>query len=319
MSKIKTAESVSPKHPDKLCDQISDAVLDAYLEQDSMARVAIEALGGHGKVLVMGEVTSSGSVDVKKIVRRLAGDVEVDVHIVKQSPEISRGVDTGGAGDQGIMVGYATSETPELLPKETILSRQLNRYLYEHWPYDGKTQITLDNGKIIATVASFQNSKGTELGKAVKQWLLDNGQKQTVAIHVNPTGDWNQGGFDADTGLTGRKLVVDNYGPAIPIGGGCFSGKDPTKVDRSAAYMARRVAVDTLKKKNAREVYCYLAYAIGYPDPVEATVIVDGKQSLVKGYDLTPAGIIKFLDLRRPQYEETARYGHFGNGFTWDK
>lgn len=320
MSIIKTAESVSPKHPDKLCDQISDAVLDAYLEHDAKSRVAVEALGGHGKVLVMGEVTSSGEVDVEKIVKRLAGDVEVEVRIVKQSPEIASKVDTGGAGDQGIMVGYATSETPELLPLETILSRELNQYIYEKWPYDGKTQITIKDGKIITVVASFQNAKGSELAREVKKWLVDKGQKQSVIIHANPYGDWSQGGFDADTGLTGRKLVVDNYGPAIPIGGGCFSGKDPTKVDRSAAYMARRIAVDTLKKRSAKEVYCYLAYAIGHPKPVEATVIVDGKQSEVKGYDLTPSGIIKFLDLRRPQFEQTARWGHFGHpNFTWEQ
>lgn len=314
----RTAESVSPKHPDKLCDQISDAVLDAYLARDPKARVAIEALGGHGKVLVMGEVTSTADVNINAIVQRLAGDVEIETRVVKQSPEIARGVDTGGAGDQGIMVGYATNQTPEFLPLETILSRKLNQHLYAIWPYDGKTQITLRGDKIEAAVASFQNSPSAELGAEVKKWLVSIGQDQPVIIHVNPTGDWNQGGFDADTGLTGRKLVVDNYGPAIPIGGGCFSGKDPTKVDRSAAYMARRIAVDTLKKHNAKEVFCYLAYAIGQADPVEATVIVDAKQQLVKGYDLTPAGIIKFLDLRKPQFEATARYGHFGNGFTWD-
>ncbi len=319
MSKIKTAESVSPKHPDKLCDQISDAILDAYLTQDKMSRVAIEALGGHGKVLVMGEVTSTGKVDVEQIVKRLAGDVEVEVRITQQSPEIAKGVDTGGAGDQGIMVGYATSETPQMLPLETILARQLNQYLYAIWPYDGKTQITLKDGKVIAAVASFQNAKGGELGKEVKKWLLDNGQKPSVTIHANPAGDWQQGGFDADTGLTGRKLVVDNYGPAIPIGGGCFSGKDATKVDRSAAYMARRVAVDTLKKRGAKEVFCYLAYAIGHAQPVEATVIVDGKQSDARGYNLTPKGIIDFLDLRKPQFEQTARYGHFGHPeFSWE-
>ena len=315
---LRTAESVSPKHPDKLCDQISDAILDAYLTQDPNSRVAVEALGGHGKVLVMGEVTSSGKVDIEQIVKRLAGDVEVEVRIVQQSPEIARGVDTGGAGDQGIMVGYATSETPEMMPLETIQARQLNQYLYVIWPYDGKTQITLKDGKIETVVASFQNAKGGEMGKEVKKWLLDKGQRHSVTIHVNPTGDWHQGGLDADTGLTGRKLVVDNYGPAIPIGGGCFSGKDATKVDRSAAYMARRIAVDTLKKSGANEVFCYLAYAIGQAEPVEATVIVDGKQSEVKGYDLTPKGIIKFLDLKKAQYEQTARYGHFGNSFTWD-
>ena len=318
MLKIKTAESVSPKHPDKLCDQISDAILDAFLAQDPNSRVAIEALGGHGKVVVMGEVTSSGHVDVDEIVKRLAGNVKIQTNIVKQSPEIAHGVDIGGAGDQGIMVGYACNQTPELLPLETMLARQLNQHLYAIWPFDGKTQITIVDNKIQAVVASFQNAPAKTLEGEIKNWLADIGNKGRVTIHANPAGDWHQGGFDADTGLTGRKLVVDNYGPSIPIGGGCFSGKDPSKVDRSAAYMARRIAVDTLRKRNAREVFCYLAYAIGYDQPLEATVIIDGKQEEIKGYDLTPRGIIKFLDLKKPQYEQTARYGHFGNSFTWD-
>ena len=140
-----------------------------------------------------------------------------------------------------------------------------------------------------------------------------------IKLHINPAGEWQLGGFDADTGLTGRKLVVDNYGPSIPIGGGCFSGKDPSKVDRSAAYMARRVAVDYLRLHKANEVFCYLAYAIGYAEPLEATVIVDGIQHSIVGYDLTPKGIIEFLELRKPQFEETARYGHFGHEWAWDK
>lgn len=318
MSKFRSAESVSPGHPDKLCDQISDAILDAYLAEDPLARVAVETVGGHGKVFITGEVTAKAHIDIPVIVKRLAGDVELIEHVVKQSAEIAQGVDAGGAGDQGIMVGYATDETPEFLPLETILARRLNQYLYETWPHDGKTQITLQNGKIVAVVASFQHAESTELRAKVQQWLQDKTVADDVAVHINPAGDWEQGGFDADAGLTGRKLVVDNYGPSIPIGGGCFSGKDASKVDRSAAYMARRIAVDYLKSSGAHEVYCYLAYAIGVAEPVEATVIIDGKQELVTGYDLTPAGIIKALDLRKPQFEQTARYGHFGNGFTWD-
>lgn len=318
MSNYRTAESVSPGHPDKLCDQISDAILDAYLERDPRARVAVETVGGHGKVFITGEVTAKSHINIPTIVRRLAGDVELAEHLVKQSAEIAQGVDTGGAGDQGIMVGYATNETPEFLPLETILARQLNQYLYAIWPFDGKTQITLKDGRIVAVVASFQHAPHDKLVQAIQVWLEDKKTVDSVTIHANPAGDWEQGGFDADAGLTGRKLVVDNYGPRIPIGGGCFSGKDASKVDRSAAYMARRIAVDYLKKHNANEVYCYLAYAIGVAEPVEAVVIVDGEQHLVKGYDLTPAGIIKALDLQRPQFEQTAQWGHFGNGFTWD-
>lgn len=320
MPTFKTAESVSPKHPDKLCDQISDAILDAYLEQDPHSRVAVETVGGHGKVFVVGEVTSHGTVDVEAIVKRLSAESEVEVRIVAQSPEIAHGVDTGGAGDQGIMVGYACSETTELLPLEVVLSRELNQFLYKKWSYDGKTQVTLKDGKITALVASFQNAPGDELKEAVGQWLKEKPQIDKVAIHANPAGDWHQGGFDADTGLTGRKLVVDNYGPSIPIGGGCYSGKDPSKVDRSAAYMARKIAIDYLKKRDAKEVFCHLAYAIGYDQPLEASVTVDGKQEAVEGYDLSPNGIVKFLDLKKPQYEETARWGHFGHSaFKWEQ
>ena len=318
----RTAESVSPGHPDKICDQISDAILDAYLAQDPDARVAVEVCGGHGKVFVTGEVTAKTHVDYASIVKRLAGDVEVIEHITTQSHEIARGVDTGGAGDQGIMVGYACAETPELLPLETVLARQLNQRLYKTWPFDGKTQVTLKGADIVAVVSSFQHSKHDELKAAIQRWLSEQSLatvSPTVQLHINPTGDWDQGGFDADAGLTGRKLVLDNYGPRVPIGGGCFSGKDASKVDRSAAYMARRVAVDYLKQRNAQEVFCYLAYAIGYDQPLEATVVVDGAQEVVVGYDLSPRGISTFLDLKKPQFEQTARYGHFGNQFTWDK
>jgi len=311
----RTAEFVSPKHPDKICDQISDAILDAHLKQDPDARVAVDVAGGHGAVFVVGEVTSNAKdIDVPTIVKRIAGDVELIIRIVEQSPEIAAGVDTGGAGDQGIMVGYATNETPELLPLEFVLARRLNQYLYKKWPYDGKTQVTLRDGKVVSVVASFQHAKQNELLARVKHWLRGEelAQYDEVEYHINPAGDWEVGGFDADSGLTGRKLVVDNYGPRIPIGGGAFSGKDPSKVDRSGAYMARRIAVDYLKQRGAREVYVYLAYAIGHDQPVEATVIVDGHQEVVQGYDLSPRGIISLLDLKRPVYERVAATGHFG-------
>lgn len=320
MSIYKTAESVSPGHPDKLCDQISDAILDAYLTSDPDARVAVETVGGHGKVFITGEVTSSLHPAIEPIVKRIAGDVDVMVHLAKQSHEIARGVDPGGAGDQGIMVGYACAETPEGLPLEVVLARQLNQLLYSHWPYDGKTQVTLRDGIIQSVVASFQHSKNNEVEKLIREWLADKKVIDDVPLHINPTGEWHQGGFDADAGLTGRKLVVDNYGPAIPIGGGCFSGKDPSKVDRSAAYMARKIALDYLKKRGAKEVLCHLAYAIGYDQPLEASVTVDGRHEVVKGYDLSPNDIIKRLNLQCPIYEKTARYGHFGHAdFPWEQ
>ena len=275
----RTAESVSPKHPDKLCDRISDAILDAYLAKDPEARVAAETCGGHDVVFVTGEITSTAEVDIPAIVKKIAGEnLEVHTKIVKQSPEIAQGVDTGGAGDQGIMVGYACDDTPELLPREVVLARRLNQFIYQKHPYDGKTQITLaPNGEVESIVASFQNVSSKILKQLVEEFIKKYQLTGKLELHLNPAGDWNQGGFDADTGLTGRKLIVDNYGPGVAIGGGCYSGKDPSKVDRSAAYMARRVAVDYLRQRHAHEVIVRLAYAIGKAEPLEKTVIIDGK------------------------------------------
>lgn len=317
----RTAESVSPKHPDKLCDQISDAILDAYLAKDPNARVAAETCGGHGVVFVTGEITSTTDVDISELVKRVAGeDLEVHTKIVKQSPEIAAGVDTGGAGDQGIMIGYACDETPELLPLEVVLARRLNQFIFKKHAFDGKTQVTIaPDGSIDSIVASFQNVPHDELKELVNDFIKAEKLKGKLELHINPAGDWNQGGFDADTGLTGRKLIVDNYGPRIAIGGGCYSGKDPSKVDRSAAYMARKIAVDYLRERKAHEVLVRLAYAIGYAEPLEKTVIIDGKPEEIEGYDLTPNGIIDFLNLKRPIYEATARWGHYGEGFDWDK
>lgn len=336
-SQYRTAESVSPRHPDKLCDQISDAILDAHLQEDPNARVAVDVCGGHGKIFVTGEVTSEAKgVDVEAVVKRLAGDIEVIKHIAQQSPEIANGVDIGGAGDQGIMIGYACSETPELLPLEVVLARRLNQYLYgEHydysdeglsWQFDGKTQVTLKDGYVDSLVASFQHAPKDKLLAQVKTWVHNepllrgtpSAKKAHIKFHINPAGDWLQGGFDADAGLTGRKLAVDNYGPRIAIGGGAFSGKDPSKVDRSAAYIARKIAVDYLKKREAEEVFVRLAYAIGFAEPLEASVIVDGVHEIIEGYDLSPNGIIQKLNLKRPIYEKTARYGHFGHNFDWE-
>lgn len=328
MTSFRTAESVSPKHPDKLCDQISDAILDAYLSGDPESRCAIETVGGHGKVFITGEVRSQAKPDIAQIVKRIAGDVELEERLVLQSAEIASGVDVGGAGDQGIMVGYATSQTPEKLPLEVVLSRRLNQYLFKRWPYDGKTQVTLKDDEISSIVASFQNAPRDELESAVKDWARTQkyvsacfvkGRNSNPNLHINPAGDWRLGGFDADAGLTGRKLVVDNYGPRIAIGGGCFSGKDASKVDRSAAYMARKIALDYLQRFEANEVFCHLAYAIGYDQPLEATVTADGVQRPVEGYDLSPRAIVEFLNLKKPQFEATACYGHFGHdNFSWE-
>lgn len=313
---LKTAECVSPKHPDKLCDRISDAILDAYLTEDPNSRVAVETVGSHGRIFVTGEVTTHAkNIDIPAIVSEIAGDGNaLDIHIVAQSPEISQGVDTGGAGDQGIMTGYATRETDTFMPKEYELARNLCQQVYEKYPYDGKTQVTVNaDGGIESVVCSFQNAPTTELLPLVQSVIPD-----AKAYHVNPAGDWVQGGFDADAGLTGRKIIIDNYGPEVAVGGGAFSGKDPSKVDRSGAYMARRVAVDYLEKyPDAQTVLVKLAYAIGHPEALMAVAIVDGVPEQVEGYDLTPKGIVELLDLKKSVYKDTAAWGHFGRGFTW--
>ena len=317
----RTAEFVTPKHPDKLCDQISDAILDACLKDDPNARVAVETMGGHGVINVTGEISSKANTDIRKAIKSVIGnDTGIQINVVKQSNDIANGVDSGGAGDQGIMIGYACNENKELIPQEAYLARSLCRYIYKKFPFDGKTQVTLKDNEVIAIVASFVYANKESLRKLIYQWadVMDLDFENTV-IHVNPAGDWFNGGFDADTGLTGRKLVVDNYGPRIPLGGGAFSGKDPTKVDRSAAYMARRIAVNYLRKFKANEVFVRLSYAIGVALPIEATAIVDGKEFPISGYDLTPKGIINYLDLNKPIYTETAKWGHFGNGFNWDR
>ena len=315
---IRTAECITPKHPDKICDRISDAILDECLSQDPNSRVAVETMGGHGEVNINGEVTSNADLDIPSIVERVVGEkVEVRYNIVHQSNFIAQGVDTGGAGDQGIMVGYACNENKDMIPQELYLARDLCKKIYESYPFDGKTQVTLDDGKIKTIVASFQNAPKESLEQIITEWL--DYKVEGIEIHCNPAGDWTQGGFDADAGVTGRKLVVDNYGPRVPIGGGAFSGKDSSKVDRSAAYMARKIAVDCLKHNNAKEVYVYLAYAIGYDKPVQATAIVDGNEMVLNGeYDLSPNGIVETLGLKKPKFEKTAEWGHMGTGQVWE-
>jgi len=315
---IRTAECITPKHPDKICDRISDAILDACLKQDLNTRAAIETMGGHGIITVTGELTTSAFVDIPEIVKSVYGkDIGVQTNIVMQSPEISQGVDTGGAGDQGIMIGYACTENEQMVPQEYYLARKLCESIYINHSYDGKTQVTILDDDSLNVVASFQNTSSEDLIHHIKDFFSDT--RYTInSLHCNPAGEWNLGGFDADTGLTGRKLAVDNYGPRIPLGGGAFSGKDSSKVDRSAAYMARRIATDYIEKYKAGEVYVTLAYAIGHDKPLQATALVDGKEVSIDDYDLTPKGIVEFLGLKQPIFYKTSKWGHMGKNFSWN-
>ncbi|MEA3399205.1 MAG: methionine adenosyltransferase domain-containing protein [Patescibacteria group bacterium] len=319
---MKTAECVSPKHPDKICDLIADTLLDTYLKEDKNSRCAIEVMGGHNLIMLNGEVTSKSKVDVKKIVKKLVGpNFKIITNLQEQSIKIGEAVDSGGAGDQGIMIGYACSENDEMVPQEYYLARDLCNFVYKQFPYDGKTQITLNyKNEVEKVVISFQNTNIQDLMYCLNSWTKQNkiSFSKTNSFFLNPAGYWNQGGFDADTGLSGRKIVIDNYGPEIPIGGGSFSGKDYTKVDRSGAYMARKIAVDYLKKYNAKEIYTKLAYAIGKTEPVMAVVTVDGKEMKIKDYDLSPHGIYKHLKLNKVKFSQTSNWGHFGRGFSWD-
>jgi S-adenosylmethionine synthetase len=309
-------------HPDKMCDRISDTLLDLHLQQDSNSRCAIETCGGLGEVYITGEITSQAIVlapQIEEVVKDITKDenIKVIINLNQQSPEIAQGVDTGGAGDQGIMIGYACRENEQFIPQEYFLARELNKFIFEKFPYDGKTQVTM-NGNSLRVVCSFQTAPTKILKELVSEFFRKFPQYGIETLHCNPAGDWNIGGFTADAGLTGRKLAVDNYGPRVPLGGGAFSGKDCTKVDRSAAYMGRRIAVDILEQRpEVNEVFVQLAYAIGYNQPLQATAIVDGKHEFIKGYDLSPKGIIDFLELKKPIFGESAAYGHMGAGFSW--
>lgn len=328
MNKIfRTAESVTPSHPDKVCDQISDAILDACLKQDPNTRCAIETVGGHGLITITGELTTNAYINIREIAKNVyhnlgyTDNIGIVVNVVEQSVEIGKGVDNEGAGDQGIMVGYACDETEDLIPLEVFLSRKLTQAMGKH---DGKAQVTTKNGKVVKVLTSIcqsGNQEDVNLEDVFQKEIIPYIDPEIDPTNVwlkNPNGEWLIGGFEADTGLTGRKLAVDNYGPNIPIGGGAFSGKDATKVDRSGAYIARKIAVDYLRNRKAKEVFVHIAYAIGVAEPLMATVTIDGIQEEIQGYDLRPKSIIKFLNLQKPQFLETAKFGHFGNGFSWE-
>lgn len=341
-----TAESVTSGHPDKICDQISDAILDEYLKQDPHSRVAVETFGSHGLIVIGGEVTSNGRVNTEKIVKKIYGSIghtdkpRVITNIVQQSPDIAQGVDVGGAGDQGIMYGYATDETEEYLPLPVVMAHKLTRGLenlrrnhpkFDWLKPDGKSQVTTENNKIKNVLISCQHDEKIdqkEIKKLLTEYLINKvAGAGDYEILINPTGKFILGGFFADTGLTGRKIMVDTYGGIIPHGGGAFSGKDASKVDRSAAYMARWAAKNIVANKLAKKCLVSVAYAIGKSEPLmlEAHSFGTGnnkkiKSVLDKNFDFSPAGIIKRLGLRKPIFFKTASYGHFGRpDLPWEK
>jgi len=365
-SYLLTSESVTEGHPDKVCDQVSDSILDAIYESDPMGRVAVETLVTTGLAFVAGEVTTSCYVEIPKIVRKTIREIGynnpvygfdhltcgVATSIQAQSPDIALGVDKGGAGDQGMMFGYATNETKELMPMPIALAHRLSRRLADirkkkivkYLRPDGKTQVTVEyvNGKprkikaVIVSAHHDKKAKTKDIKQDMKKLVIDRViPKDLLAkgakIYVNPTGRFEVGGPMADTGVTGRKIIVDTYGGVGSHGGGCFSGKDPTKVDRSASYMARYVAKNIVASGLAGKCEIQLAYVIGVAEPVSIMIntFETGKISEEKlvelvrrNFDLTPYGIIRDLKLRMPIYKKTACYGHFGReeeGFTWEE
>lgn len=362
-----TSESVSEGHPDKICDQVSDAVLDAMLADDPMSRVACECFATTGMIVVGGEITTNTYVDLQRLVRNVISDIGYNKYglrfdaesvsvinvINHQSSDIAMGVDKGGAGDQGMMFGYANKETPELMPATLMYSHKLvkkladirnnNNQLMPYLRPDSKSQVTIeygDNNEILrvdTVVISTQHDPDVSQEK-IREDVINNVIKTVIPnelldentkIYVNPTGSFVIGGPHGDTGLTGRKIIVDTYGGKAPHGGGAFSGKDPTKVDRSAAYAARHLAKNIVGADLADECTIQLSYAIGVVQPVSVHVNTHntGKVSdrildkfILENIDLSPKGIIERLDLRKPVFRNTAAYGHFGrNEFSWEQ
>lgn len=362
-----TSESVSEGHPDKICDQVSDAVLDAVLAADPTGRVACECFATTGLIVVGGEITTTTYIDLPTLVRGVIRDIgytkaeyrfDCDscavVNVInRQSPDIAQGVDTGGAGDQGMMFGYACTETAELMPAAIVYSHNLVHKLSDirknHitlMPYlrpDAKAQVTVEydgNGDVVrvdTVVVSTQHDGGVPqqqiiddvMNYVIKPVIPAEFLDANTKYHINPTGKFEIGGPHGDTGLTGRKIIVDTYGGKAPHGGGAFSGKDPTKVDRSAAYAARHLAKNIVAAGLAKECTIQVSYAIGVAEPVSLRVDTHGTGNvaenvisdyILKNIDMTPAGIIHRLNLRRPIYRETAAYGHFGRGhFPWEE
>ncbi len=365
-----TSESVTEGHPDKICDIVSDSILDAILKQDDKARVACETFVSNGLLVVGGEITTKAQINKREIIKNAIKNIGytdskfgfdyktcaiIDT-INEQSPDIAQGVDTGGAGDQGLMIGFACKETKELMPLPIMLAHKLalrlaevrKKNILKYLGPDGKTQVTVEyrdwkpyrvDTVVLSTqhTAEILDKSGNRITKKAKQEIFDKVIKPVLGnlidkktiIHINPTGKFIVGGPQADTGLTGRKIIVDTYGGMAAHGGGAFSGKDSTKVDRSACYMARHIAKNIVASGIAEKCTVQLAYAIGVAEPV--SVMVDTHHSgkvagnllepiVRKLFPLTPDGIIKYLDLRKPVFTKTAAYGHFGRkDFKWEQ
>ena len=364
MRKFFTSESVTEGHPDKLCDYISDSILDEYLKQDKNSRVAVETFASANMITVAGQITSNGEVDIPKLVREKIKEIGFDneetdmdyrtckiyVEITKQSPDIAMGVDIGGAGDQGIMFGYASSETEEYMPYAISMAHKLSKKLTEvrktkeisYLRPDGKTQVTVeyegDIPKRIEAILvstqhldniSLENLKKDITEKVINRVIPDDMMDENTKIYINPTGRFVIGGPLGDTGLTGRKIIVDTYGGYAKHGGGSFSGKDASKVDRSAAYMLRHIAKNLVANGYAKKCEIQVSYAIGMKEPLSICVNTFGtsektEEELVElireKFDLTPEGIINYLNLREPIFTKTTNYGHFGKpDLPWEK
>lgn len=376
MKRLFTSESVTEGHPDKLCDYISDSILDSYLTKDKNARVACETVAGKGEIFITGEITSTANVDIEQVVRDTIKEVgyadseydidyrtcKIYINLSKQSPDIALGVDKSledkegkdveseGAGDQGLMFGYACDETEELMPLPISLAHKLSKRLTEvrrekiidYLRPDGKTQVTVEYDgekpvRVDTIVVSTQHLPDVDM-KVLKKDIIEKVIKPTVPANlldentkyfINPTGRFVIGGPLGDSGLTGRKIIVDTYGGAARHGGGAFSGKDPTKVDRSASYMARHIAKNIVANGYAKKCEIQIAYSIGVAKPVSIYVNTYGTNTIPeeeivekidKTFDLTPRGIINYLDLQRPIYRQTTNYGHFGKkDLPWEK
>lgn len=376
MKRLITSESVTEGHPDKLCDYISDSILDSYLAKDKNARVACETVAGKGEIYITGEITSTANVDIEQVVRDTIKEVgyadseydidyrtcKIYINLSKQSPDIALGVDKSledkegkdveseGAGDQGLMFGYACDETEELMPLPISLAHKLSKRLTEvrkekiidYLRPDGKTQVTVEYDgekpvRVDTIVISAQHLPDVDM-KVLKKDIIEKVIKPTVPANlldentkyfINPTGRFVIGGPLGDSGLTGRKIIVDTYGGAARHGGGAFSGKDPTKVDRSASYMARHIAKNIVANGYAKKCEIQIAYSIGVAKPVSIYVNTYGTNTIPeekiiekidKTFDLTPRGIINYLDLQRPIYRQTTNYGHFGKkDLPWEK